>query len=77
MANKVKYQKQVWGTPIAGETLSVNGHYVGEHKGTPTQDALCAETTNKDARYIEANTIRYGTITQDAIEGSTPTKATE
>ena len=75
MANKVKYQKQVWGEPIAGETLSVNGHYVGEHKGTPTQDALGAETTNKDARYVESNIVRFGTITQDAIEGSTPTKA--
>ena len=76
MANKVKYQNQVWGEPIAGETLSVNGHYVGEHLGTPTQDALGTDTTNKNPRYVESNTIRYGTITQDKIAGSTPTKVT-
>lgn len=72
MANEVKYENQVWGEPIAGERLSTNGHYTGEHKGTPTQDALGGGTTNSNARYVDDATIRYGTITQDAIEGSTP-----
>ena len=72
MANTYKYQNQVWGEPLAGERLSTNGHYTGEHLGTPTQDALGAETTNVDARYVDGVTVRYGTITQDAIEGSTP-----
>ena len=68
MANVVKYQNQVWGEPIAGEVLSVNGHYVGEHLGTVTQDAKAEMTPH----YVEENIVRYGTITQDAIEGSTP-----
>ena len=72
MANEVKYQNQVWGEPIADERLSTNGHYTGEHKGTPTQDALGASTTNVNAHYVEENIVRLGTITQDAIEGSTP-----
>jgi hypothetical protein len=75
MANEVKYQNQVWGEPIAGERLSTNGHYTGEHKGTPTQDKLGATTTNNNAHYVEDVTVRYGTITQDKIAGSTPTKA--
>lgn len=73
MANEVKYQNQVWGEPIAGERLSTNGHYTGEHKGTPTQDKLGATTTNNNAHYVEENIVRLGTMTQDAIEGSTPT----
>jgi hypothetical protein len=72
MANEVKYQNQVWGEPIAGERLSTNGHYTGEHKGTPTQDKLGVGTTNGNAHYVEENIVRYGTMTQDAIEGSTP-----
>ena len=68
MANEYKYQNQTWGEPITGEVLSVNGHYVGEHLGAVTQDAK-AEMV---AHSVEAATIRYGTITQDAIEGSTP-----
>ena len=72
MANEVKYQNQVWGEPIAGERLSTNGHYTGEHLGSPTQDKLGVETTNKDAHYVEGVTVRLGTMTQDAIEGSTP-----
>ena len=72
MANEVKYQNQVWGEPINGERLSTNGHYTGEHKGTPTQDALGADTTNGNAHYVEEVIVRYGTMTQDAIEGSTP-----
>lgn len=73
MPNEVKYQNQVWGEPIAGERLSTNGHYTGEHLGTVTQDAL-AEMTD---HMVEDATVRYGTITQDAIEGSTPEKVTE
>lgn len=72
MANEVKYQNQIWGEPIAGERLSTNGHYTGEHKGTVTQDALVEMT----AHMVEDATVRYGTITQDAVEGSTPTVAT-
>ena len=72
MANEVKYQNQTWGEPIAGERLSTNGHYTGEHKGTPTQDALGETTTNKNPHYVEEVTVHYGTITQDSIEGSTP-----
>ena len=77
MANEVKYQNQVWGEPLTGERLSTNGHYTGEHLGTPTQDALGADTTNIDARYVDGVTVRYGTITQDAIEGSTPDEVTD
>ena len=76
MANEVKYQNQVWGEPIAGERLSTNGHYTGEHLGTPTQDTLGADTTNGNAHYVEEVTVRYGTMMQDAIEGSTPAVAT-
>ena len=68
MANEVKYQNQVWGEPIAGERLSTNGHYTGEHLGTVTQDALAEMKPHQ----IEDDIIRYGTMTQDAIEGSTP-----
>ena len=68
MANIVKYQNQVWGEPISGERLSTNGHYTGEHKGTVTQDAKAAMT----AHMVEDGIVRYGTMTQDAIEGSTP-----
>lgn len=70
MANEVKYQNQVWGEPIAGERLSTNGHYTGEHKGTVTQDAKCAMTPHM----VEEGIVRLGTMTQDAIEGSTPKK---
>lgn len=71
MANEVKYQNQVWGEPIAGERLSTNGHYTGEHLGSVTQDKL----VEMSAHMVEGATVRYGTITQDAIEGSTPTAA--
>lgn len=75
MANIVKYENQVWGEPITGERLSTNGHYTGEHKGTPMQDAL---TSGTDAPHgNEEATVRYGTMTQDAIEGSTPEVVTE
>lgn len=68
MANEVKYQSQIWGEPIAGEVLSVNGHYVGEHLGTVTQDAL----VEMKPHMVEEGIVRLGTITQDAVEGSTP-----
>ena len=68
MANVVKYANQVWGEPIVGERLSTNGHYTGEHLGSVTQDAKAAMT----AHLIEENIVRLGTMTQDAIEGSTP-----
>lgn len=70
MRTEVKYENQVWGEPIAGERLSTNGHYTGEHKGTPMQDAI--DDAANTAHYVEGVTVRYGTMTQDAIEGSTP-----
>ena len=72
MANEVKYQNQIWGEPITGERLSTNGHYTGEHKGTVTQDAKVSMT----AHMVEDAIVRYGTMTQDAIEGSTPKTVT-
>ena len=64
----VTYAEQVWGEPIAGERLSTNGHYTGEHLGSVIQDVQ-----NSNYEYlVEGATIRNGTITQDAIEGSTP-----
>lgn len=68
MNNEVKYKNQVWGEPIAGERLSTNGHYTGEHKGTVIQDAKCEMTPHM----VEEGIVRLGTMTQDAIEGSTP-----
>lgn len=68
MANEVKYVNQVWGEPIAGERLSTNGHYTGEHLGTVTQDAKAEMTPH----YVEENIVRLGTMTQDAIDGSAP-----
>ena len=75
MPNKVKYENQIWGEPIAGERLSTNGHYTGEHKGTVMQDAAVGGTEQPYA--VEEGTVRYGTIMGDAAEGSMPTKATE
>ena len=77
MANKIKYENQVWaeGTPIAGERLSTNGHYTGEFKGTPMQDASVDGV--QEAYYVENNTIRLGTMLGDAVEGSTPKIKTE
>ena len=69
MANEIKYQNQVWAEPIAGERLSTNGHYTGEQVGSPLQDA---KDSVNDAYAVENNTIRYGHMTQDAVEGSTP-----
>ncbi len=70
MANHVKYENQVWKAPIAGERLSTNGHYTGEHKGTVMQDAKVSGIQTPHG--VEAGIIRLGTMMQDAIEGSTP-----
>ena len=68
MANEIKYQNQVWGEPLTGERLSTNGHYTGEHLGSVLQDAKASMV----AHIVEDAIVRYGTMTQDAIEGSTP-----
>lgn len=75
MANEVKYKNQVWGEPIAGERLSTNGHYTGEHLGTVMQDAAAGGTELPHA--VDEATIRYGTIMQDATPGSVPEKDVE
>lgn len=70
MPNEIKYNDQKWGSGTAcdGEQLTVNGTYTGQHLGTPTQDAKDADPNkqNADPYWIEHNTIRYGTIMQDA-----------
>lgn len=72
MPNEVKYENQVWGEPIAGERLSTNGHYTGEHKGTILQDASVGGTEQPHA--VEEGMVRYGTMMGDAAEGSMPNK---
>lgn len=76
MANKVKYANVNWpeGTPVAGERLATNGHYTGEHKGTPMQDKLGNGTSNA-AHYVEGAIVRYGTMMQDAADENFPTVA--
>ena len=67
--NATVYVDQTWTTPdsVKGETLSINSHYCGQHKGTRMQDGLSSEATNNaDVHYVDHNTIRYGTIMQDA-----------
>lgn len=73
MANEVKYNNVNWGedTPIAGERLATNGYYTGEHKGTPTQDGKVEGT--QTAHGVEESIVRYGTMTQDAIDTNFPT----
>lgn len=75
MAHEVKYANVNWpdGTPIAGERLATNGHYTGEHKGTPMQDSKYTEANAP--HYEEAVTVRYGTMTQDAIDENFPAVA--
>lgn len=72
MANKIKYANVDWaeGTPIAGERLATNGHYTGEHLGTPMQDGKYEE--GNTAHYVEGATVRLGTMTQDAIDTKFP-----
>lgn len=64
---EVKYADQKWadGTPVAGEQLSVNGHYVGEHLGTPMQDAANPDIST-DPHWVARNTVRHSPMTQDA-----------
>ena len=74
MANEVKYANVDWpvGTPIAGERLATNGHYTGEFKGTPMQDAI-SEAANAP-HYVEGVVVRYGTMMQDAKDTNFPKK---
>lgn len=70
--NEVKYRNVNWeeGTPIAGERLATNGHYTGQHIGTPMQDASVGGVT---APYgVEDATVRYGTLMQDAVDENFP-----
>ena len=73
MANKFKYANVDWaeGTPIAGERLATNGHYTGEFKGTPMQDAKAVEAANQP-HYIEGTVVRYGTMLGDASDKKFP-----
>lgn len=75
MVNEVKYNNVNWpeGTPIAGERLATNGHYTGEVKGTPTQDAKNADANTP--HYVEGATVRLGTMMGDAKDAHYPTKA--
>lgn len=74
MANVFKYNNVDWpeGTPIAGERLATNGHYTGEFKGTPMQDAKNEEVANAP-HYVEGAVVRHGTMLQDAIDENFPT----
>lgn len=76
MANEIKYKPQVFpeGHPVEDERLSTNGFYTGEHKGVPMQDYADPEENgqNEDPYWVENNTVRFGTIMQDATEGSMP-----
>lgn len=76
MPNEVKYSNVNWpeGTPIEGERLATNGHYTGEHKGTPMQDAKNASEANA-AHYVEGEIVRYGTMMQDEADENFPTVA--
>lgn len=76
MPKIVKYKNVDFpvGSPIAGERMATNGFYTGQHKGTPTQDAKVDGV--QTAKQVEANTIRYGTLTQDALDTNFPVKET-
>lgn len=78
MPNEVKYANVNWpeGTPIAGERLATNGHYTGEMLGTPMQDAKNVEAANA-AHYVDGVIVRYGTMTQDAVDENFPAVAGE
>jgi len=73
MPNEVKYANVDWaeGTPVAGERLATNGHYTGEFKGTPMQDAKNEEVANAP-HYVESVVVRHGTMMQDAIDEHFP-----
>lgn len=64
---QTKYKNQESG----GIRISTNGYYTGHHKGSVMQDAT-GGADNKPY-YVERTTIRYGTITQDAVSSSMPT----
>lgn len=72
MANEVKYENVVWpdGSPIEDERLATNSFYTGQHKGTPTQDAI--EDADNDPYLIERSTVRLGTILGDAADENFP-----
>lgn len=72
MANEFKYANVDWaeGTPVAGERLATNGHYTGEFKGTPMQDAI-TELANTP-HYVEGVVVRYGTMMGDAKDANFP-----
>jgi hypothetical protein len=72
MANEFKYANVDWaeGTPIAGERLATNGHYTGEFKGTPMQDAKSAVANAP--HYVEGVVVRYGTMMGDAKDTNFP-----
>lgn len=69
----MKYKDTVWpsGSSIAGEGLSANGEYLGEQVGTPMQgkDETAANT---DPFFAAHNTMRQGTMTQDAGDTNFP-----
>ena len=73
MINRVLYLDTNWpdDTPIAGERLATNGHYTGEVKGTPTQDALEYEGANVP-HFVEYDTVRLGTMMGDAADPNYP-----
>lgn len=72
MAKDVKYTNINWpgGSPIAGERLATNGHYTGQHKGTPTQDSV--EGADNDPYFVERDTVRMGTILGDYADENLP-----
>lgn len=71
MANEIKYANVDWtDTDIAGERLATNGFYTGEHKGTPTQDAK--DNAANAPHYVEAATVRLGTMMQDSADENFP-----
>ncbi|BFH60742.1 hypothetical protein [Paenibacillus azoreducens] len=47
----------------------VNGYYVGQRQGGPTQDKLEPQA---DGYEVQRNTQRQGTVTQDALQPNYP-----
>jgi hypothetical protein len=75
MIKEVKYSNVNWAenTPISGERLATNGHYTGEFKGTPMQDAKNADANAP--HYVEGAIVRLGTMMGDAADTAYPAKA--
>lgn len=72
MPNEMKYGNVDWpfSSPIGGERLSTAGEYTGQHKGAAMQDGLSGAD---NAAYLKArDTVRMGTLTPDAGDGSFP-----